>query len=68
MKKAPVWNRTRDLLYYTQHVYNPSNNYACGKLVDCLTYSTTNELLFDTYIGKQLTAPSVVAFYYELAT
>ena len=27
-KSALVWNRTRDLLYYTQHVYNTSNNYA----------------------------------------
>ena len=37
-KSAAVWNRTRDLLYYTPHVYSPSKNQACAKLVGCLTY------------------------------
>ena len=37
-KSAAVWNRTRDLLYYAPHVYSPSKNQACAKLVGCLTY------------------------------
>ena len=43
-----------------------------GKLVDWLTYHkhTTNKLLFDTYVNNKLLngMPSVVAFYYQLAT
>ena len=36
-KSASVWNQSQDLQYYT-NANNPSNNYVCGKLVDCLTY------------------------------
>ena len=66
---AAVWNRTQDLLYYAPHVYSPSKNQACAKLVGCLTY-TTNGLLFDTYVNNKPPhgMPSVMAFYYELAT
>ena len=69
-KSTAVWNRTQDLLYYTQHVFNPSKTHACDSLVGCLTYSTTNGLLFDTYVNNKLPhgMSSVVAFYYELAT
>ena len=67
-KSAAVWNRTRDLLYYTPHVYSPSKNQACTKLVGCLTYH--KRLLFDTYVNNKPPhgMPSVMAFYYELAT
>ena len=49
--------------------YNSSKNHVCGKLVGCLTYY--KQLLFDTmYVNNKLPhgMPSVVEFYYQLAT
>ena len=67
LKRASLKNSTWDLLYYTQHVYNPSKNHACSRLVD---YPTYHKLLFDTFVNNKLPygMPSVVAFNYQLAT
>ena len=53
-KSAAVWNRTRDLLYYTPHVYSPSKNQACAKLVGCLTY---HKRITIWHLCKQQTTP-----------
>ena len=52
-KSVSLWNQTWDLQYYTS-VNNPSNKYACGKLVGCLTY---HKWVTIWYLCKQRTTP-----------
>ena len=68
-KSASVWNRTWDLLYYKQ-VHSPLINFALWQVGGLSNIHTTNELLLDTYVNNKLLngMPSVVAFYYQLAT
>ena len=68
-KSASLWNRTQDLLYY-RHGHNPPINFAFWQVGGLANIRTTNELLFDTCVNNKLLngMPSVVAFYYQLAT